>query len=150
MPSITTLLPKLTADFPTLNFAAGKESHWDPTTQTVYYLGGDVEQLLHELSHAVLGHAGYRRDVELVAMERDAWEKAREVAPTYGVTITDDAVQNHLDTYRDWLHDRSECPSCRATGRQTAGKAYHCDACGQDWQVNEARMCGLKRYKSSN
>jgi len=147
MPSINSLLPKLVADFPTIRFEAGSEFRFSPTEQTVYYLAKGAPLLLHELSHALLGHESYSKDIDLLKMERDAWVKAQEIAPTYGVTINDDTVQNHLDSYRDWLHDRSLCPSCGATGRQTSPKAYHCDACGQDWRVNEARLCGLKRYK---
>jgi hypothetical protein len=148
MPSTKTLLNKLTTDYPHFHFTESDDSYWDPSARTVFYTVDDPEQLLHELSHALLGHSGYTRDIELIGMERDAWEKARSLAPSYQVAINDDSVQDHLDTYRDWLHNRSTCPSCKATGRQTTKDTYHCDACGQDWRVNEARMCGLKRYKT--
>jgi hypothetical protein len=147
MPSINSLLPKLTTDFPAIQFAAGDEFRFSPREKTVYYPTDNAPLLLHELSHALLGHESYSRDIDLLRMERDAWEKARQLAPTYGVTIAEETVQDHLDSYRDWLHDRSTCPSCLATGRQTGTQSYHCDACGQDWRVNEARLCGLKRYK---
>jgi len=151
MPSITSLLAKLTTDYPAITFVQGDEFHWSPADNTVTYCvtkdGSASSQLLHELSHALLGHTDYSRDITLLKMERDAWEKAQEIAVPYGITITDEIIQNHLDTYRDWLHDRSTCPTCGATGLQSTKDTYRCVACTEQWRVNEAKTCELRRYK---
>src|SRR3546814_626438 len=133
MPSITSLLPQLTTDFPSVGFRAGHEFNWSHDDQFVYVIADEssepgLAQLFHELSHSLLGHSDYSRDINLLKMERDAWEKARDVAKEYGVAVYDEVVQNHLDTYREWLHSRSTCPDCTATGMQTGPKTYHCIA----------------------
>lgn len=110
----------------------------------------DAALLLHELAHAVLKHADYTRDIELIEMERDAWDHARTVlAPRYSVPIDDAIIEDSLDTYRDWLHARSTCPDCQAIGIQIKLHHYRCLACGAQWKVNDARICALRRYKLS-
>jgi len=79
-------------------------------------------------------------------MERQAWDYTIKLAPKYNVAISDDMVQLTLDSYRDWLHARSTCPNCKATGVQTEKYTYVCPACSRKWQVNEARTCALRRY----
>ena len=95
--------------------------------------------LIHELAHGLLEHADYARDVQLLNMERQAWEKALEIAQSYGETIDEDVIETHLDTYRDWLHQRSTCPVCQAVGLQIKKQAYTCPACSHEWRVNEAQ-----------
>lgn len=148
MPSTDSLLSKLSQDYPKVQFIAGTEFRFSPSEKAVYYLPDGPELLLHELSHSLLHHAYYIQDIDLLKMERDAWQKAQKIAPNYGLRIDEPMVQDHLDSYREWLHSRSTCPNCTATGHQTGTKTYHCDACGQDWRVNEARTCGLKRYRN--
>jgi len=149
MPSIRSLLPKLGVDYPTISFTAGTRFAWSPDQHTVYYDAADnnPELLLHELAHGILGHHDYSKDVELVAMETQAWDKALALAGTYAVTISDETVQDNLDTYREWLHARSTCPRCEATGYQSGTRTYSCVACTHTWRVNEARICALRRYK---
>lgn len=149
MLSITSLLPRLSADFPNIRFVASDDFRWSPSDSTVYYHSKSTElsQLFHELSHAILGHNDYSRDINLLKMERDAWEQARKLSRQYDLSVTDNTIQDHLDTYRRWLHDRSTCPNCTATGMQTSEKTYRCIACGADWRVNEAKTCRLRRYK---
>lgn len=152
MRSISSLIHKLKTDFPSLIFFETEHFSWSPSTGTVSYnprLAHAAPLLLHELSHALLGHREYQRDIELLGMETAAWEKAVELAETYSIRLTDAVVQEHLDTYRDWMHARSTCPACTATGYQTSRTAYACPACTHEWRVNEARLCGLKRYSIS-
>lgn len=81
-------------------------------------------------------------------MERDAWQYAKDtLGQTYDQAILDDTVEDALDSYRDWLHARSTCPACQATGIQTKKEEYKCLACRTKWRVNEARICALRRYK---
>ncbi|MBC7868964.1 hypothetical protein H7X69_02175 [Candidatus Saccharibacteria bacterium] len=147
MPSTASLIPQLKATYPQFAFKLAESFLWSPSKQTVYYTTDDADYgfLLHELSHGLLGHADYSRDIELIAMERDAWDKALEIAKDYTVTINDDLIQSTLDTYRDWLHARSTCPRCKAVGLQIKKQTYTCPACRHPWRVNEARICALRR-----
>lgn len=149
MPLMSSLLDKLRPDYPHLTFTAADRFYWSPSEQVIYYdpKSKKSEVLLHELSHSLLGHSDYTRDIELLTMERQAWDKAVSIAEKYGVEIGDDTVQDYLDTYREWLDARSTCPECQATGHEASKHLYKCIACGHSWRVNEARICGLKRYK---
>ena len=149
MPSMLSLISKLQKDFPTIKFETGKRFSWSPERDTVFYDETDADNLLlllHELSHGVLGHKSYQKDVQLLSMEATAWDKALELAKQYDVTPDQDAAQDNLDTYRDWLHARSTCPQCQATGFQKTKNTYECVACSHIWRVNEARLCALRRY----
>lgn len=144
------MISKLRADFPGFRFEPAKEFWWSAKKMTIYYdpkATDSIAYTLHELSHAILGHEGYKRDIELLKLERDAWEYARGTLGTeYHVVINETTVQNNLDTYRHWLHARSTCPDCETTGIQVQGALYRCLFCGAQWQVNEARLCALRRY----
>ena len=68
-------------------------------------------------------------DVERLKMEVQAWGKARELANHYNVEYDEELVQRELDTYRDWLHQKSRCPICGLTRFQTPDSQYHCPSC---------------------
>lgn len=148
MPSTASLIQRLKTDYPQFTFAAGADFLWSPSDHTVYYkqTSGSPAFLLHELSHGLLGHTDYTRDIELIAMERAAWDRALTLAGTYDLSIEDNLIENTLDSYRDWLHARSTCPECQAIGLQTKKQIYACPACGHSWRVNEARICALRRF----
>jgi len=151
MPSTLSLLPKLEQQYPQLLFTPGERFAWSPDAHTVFYDQADTQNtdlLLHELAHGLLEHHDYSKDIELVAMETEAWDKAVELAASYDATISDDTVQDNLDTYREWLHARSTCPKCDATGYQSGKSEYTCVACSHTWRVNEARICALRRYST--
>jgi hypothetical protein len=150
MHSTISLISQLKTDYPQFLFKKSDCFLWSPSENTIYYADQDKDYcifLLHELSHALLEHADYDHDIELVAMEREAWDKAIDLASTYQVVVDKKIVQSTLDTYRDWLHERSTCPNCNATGIQIEERTYRCIACSHEWQVNEARICALRRYK---
>ena len=139
------LAAKLEKDFPDFQFKYDNRAMWSPSEKTVHFTD-DVPTLLHELGHAILKHLDFQQDIELIHMERDAWEKARELANKYRLSITDNQIENSLDNYRDWLHQRSLCPECNQTGIQSAKNlSYYCINCGSHWTANDARSCGLKR-----
>jgi len=148
MPPINSLVNKLEQDYPDLHFETELEFRWSPEKQTIFYdpSTSDTAALLHEVAHALLNHTGYTKDIHLIELERDAWEYAQNhLAPTYGISIDDPIIQNHLDTYRNWLHSRSTCPNCGSTGVQSK-QGYKCLACETLWKVNDARSCALRRY----
>ncbi len=153
----TSLVKKLASTRPTtpsgktISFAQGDGFYWSPKSMTVFYDSthkNGQQLLMHELGHALLGHGSYSRDIELIGMERAAWEHALTLGAQYSVDINNDLIEEYLDSYRDWLHARSQCPSCSSTGIQTAPQAYQCLNCSSTWRVNNARTCGLKRYKT--
>jgi len=149
MLSTSSLVKLLAIEFPNISFITGGSFAWSPANNRITYIAhsSDTSSLLHELSHALLGHTSYRRDIELIGQERDAWSHASQLASKYEVTVAEETAQTALDTYRDWLHARSTCPACRATGVQTAQSAYACLACRAQWQVNSATTCALRRYQ---
>ncbi len=145
------LLARLRADFPDLIFQNAHDFYWSPINATVFYKqiisDDDRRTLLHELGHALLSHQNFTLDIDLIKMERDAWQYAQvHLAPTYEVSITDEHVEDALETYREWLHSRSRCPTCQMTGVQTGEKQYSCLGCSLRWKANDARRCSLRRY----
>jgi hypothetical protein len=153
MHSTLSLLTKLRSDYPQFTFNEASTFQWSPDTKTISVDSSSDDFAfftLHELGHALLDHQSYRRDIDLIKIERDAWHFAvHHLAEVYAVTIPEDDIQDNLDTYREWLHARSTCPSCKMTGLQTSESHYSCLACGCRWKSNEARSCALRRYSIS-
>lgn len=151
-PSTPSLLEHVAQDYSDITFTVHSNFEWAPSSKTIFYDPDDPlwkARLLHEIGHADLMHSTYGRDIQLIAHERDAWHHARTVlAPRYGITISGDTIEHDMDTYRDWMHARSICPACSATGLQTDDHEYTCVACRNVWRVNEARMCQLRRYQT--
>lgn len=145
------LIEQLQSAFPELTFAEGKQFCWSPETKEVYYVSGATGDkarwsILHETGHALLGHESYRADVELLRMEMAAWTQAREVAKKFDIEISEDHIQDCLDTYRDWLHKRSICPSCTTKSLQQGDFVhYRCHNCHTTWRVSASRFCRAYR-----
>ena len=147
-PPISWVVEQLLGKYPDLLLQAGDDFSWRPDTQTITYpTDGEAATLLHEVGHALLEHKEYARDIKLIGMETAAWEKARHIAKTLAISLDEDLIESHLDSYRDWLHARSRCISCGQTGVETSKRHYTCLACGSTWRVNDARQCQLKRYR---
>lgn len=140
----------LSIDYPQFKFESGKQDHWSPKTHTIIY---DPQQqidnlkagVMHELAHAILGHNTYHSDFELLKLESKAWELAAKIGPKYDVIIDDDHIQNCLDTYRDWLHSRSTCPTCGTHVLQNDPSHYRCFNCHSLWQVSSGRFARAYR-----
>lgn len=86
-------------------------------------------QLLHELGHALLQHYTFATDPERLKMECAAWAKARELCEMYSIYYDEEFVEVELDTYREWLHQKSRCPRCGLTRYQDQNGVYHCPEC---------------------
>ena len=146
--SMEKLIRKLSSDFPYINFVSGEGFCWSPQTKTVIY---NIESgrknanwtLLHEVAHAKLGHKTYSSDVQLLRIEVDAWQEACRLAKLYGINveINDDHIQNCLDSYRNWLHQRSTCPTCDNHCLQIDSSHYRCFNCHTIWKVTTSRFC---------
>lgn len=146
------VLRALKRDYPELEFRAAKRFKYR-APRSVYYehkcdeaqkgangaaerwleaeQNNEIMQLLHEVGHALLGHYDYALDVERVKMERAAWEKACELCEKYGVEYDGDFAEAELDSYREWLYQRSKCGRCGLTRYQRADGKYVCVYCGE-------------------
>ncbi|MDO8335730.1 MAG: hypothetical protein Q7T74_03035 [Candidatus Saccharibacteria bacterium] len=143
----------LKSDFPQINFTSGEYFKWSFDEKTIYFNPHDDDDgtyLLHELAHAILDHRDFDLDVELVRKESEAWDRTIvKLADKYEVDIDQNEAEMSLESYRHWLHQRSKCPDCGTNGLQSKNTHYKCIACGCSWRANDARICGLKRYRVS-
>lgn len=150
-----TAIETLRRRFPQLHFTAGDTFCWSPGTREVFYdtnrrLDTGVWSLLHETGHALLEHASYKADFELIRLEVAAWEKAKELAVELDTTIDEEHIQDCIDTYRDWLYRRSICPSCNNKCLQESELAqYYCFNCHETWHVTPSRFCRAYRAKQT-
>ncbi len=132
-------------DYPAFSIERGQEEHWSPKSNTITFNPAQTPErirfgILHELAHGLLGHTNYQSDFELLKMESEAWQLASEIGLKYGVSISDDHIQNCLDTYRDWLHRRSTSPKCGMHVLQEDSANYHCFNCQTSWKVSSGRF----------
>jgi hypothetical protein len=143
MASILSDLEKIA---PGITYKPGESYYWSPKPQTITYRSGDSGvagdwALLHETAHALLNHREYNSDLELLMLEVAAWEKAKNLGENLGVTIDEEHIQDCLDTYRDWLHQRSTCPRCSVVSMQISSQEYRCHNCKASWLVTASRFC---------
>jgi len=150
------LLEQIRADYPDVSFVESGHFSWHAGTKHVSFkrdseanLEHTAWSLLHELGHALLGHAIYRYDIELLQLEAAAWSQAHKLAKKYTLEIDEDYVQDCLDTYRDWLHMRATCPTCYARTLQATPSRYRCLNCQTEWSVTRSRLCRPYRLKKA-
>jgi hypothetical protein len=149
------LLASLKTDYPHISFSPGAMFFWSPETSSVTYAISSTQpdiatwSLLHEVSHGILGHKTYNSDFELMKLEVEAWSYARKLAKKYGLRIDQEHIEDCLDTYRDWLHGRSTCPTCSTVCIQKDPKTYQCFNCQSVWQVSSSRFCRPYRRKAT-
>jgi len=154
-PTLDELLTRIGSDYPELTFIESAHFSWHAGRKHVSFkkAGPSAQHnmwaLLHELGHALLGHAGYVHDIELVQLEVAAWEKARKLAEHYSLAIDEDYLQDCLDTYRDWLHLRATCPTCLGRSLQASERRYRCFNCQTEWQVSRSRLCRPYRLQTT-
>ncbi len=139
--------------YPSLHFRKGQKFYWSPDTNEIYYdpkatLPGGLWSLLHETGHALLQHAAYKTDYELLRLEIAAWEEAKRLCQKMRLSdIDEEHIQDCIDTYRDWLHHRSICPTCGNKSFQQSDLAqYRCFNCHTVWKVTPSRFC--RAYRS--
>jgi hypothetical protein len=144
--AIDTLIARLQAEFPALRFVPGKQFSWSPETGEIIYKAAArgrraAWSLLHETGHALLGHTSYEADFELLRLEMAAWERAKTLAHDLDIVIDDEHIEDCLDTYRDWLHKRSICPTCTTKSLQQGDFVhYRCFNCHTVWRVTASRF----------
>lgn len=144
---------------PSVNFQTAKAFYWSPATSTVHYIEDELQTengvwaFLHELAHAQLYHRNYESDLELLMLEVAAWQTAVRLGQAVNITIDPNHIEDCLDTYRDWLHQRSTCPACGIVSLQETPTLYKCFNCLSQWQVSTSRFCRpyrLSKYPIKN
>ncbi len=153
----TQLLSRLASLVPKISWQNSDEFCWSPKNQTVHYIKAELScevgiwSLLHEAGHAQAKHKNYNSDIDLLMIEVEAWESARLLAAQLKITIDPDHIEDCLDTYRDWLHQRSTCPACGVVSLQEDIKHYSCYNCHTKWSVGLSRFCrSYRRMNSGN
>ena len=124
-----TFLAKIRSDFPDIRFVEGSRFSFRPPKTVVVEPDGEALLLLHEIGHALIGIYDFKTEVGRLKIEVMAWEKARELAVAYGVEVDENLIESELDSYRDFLHQKSRCPACGLTRFQTPDGAFHCPRC---------------------
>ncbi len=148
------LINKLRFAFPHLKFVGGTQFYWSPESGEIFYNSRANSahaqwSLLHETGHALLGHTSYKADYELVRLEVAAWDRAKQLAAQFSLSIDEEHIQDCLDTYRDWLYKRSICPNCGTQSLQQGDYVhYRCFNCHKVWRVTASRFCrAYRRHK---
>jgi hypothetical protein len=148
------VLARVQSAYPQIRFAEGTDFMWSIKDQTVTYSTNvsDTDKftssLCHELSHGILGHADFKHDIELIKLERDAWDHATTIArDLFDLTIPTDHIEDCMNTYRDWLYQRSLCPTCKQCGLQQTKQQYSCIMCNSRWRVNVSRLCRVHKRR---
>jgi hypothetical protein len=139
-----------------ITLVAGDTFLWSPKDKVVQYQADRLKSkfgqwsLLHEIAHGRLNHHSYASDFELLQLEVDAWNEAKKLSRHLTIDIDPHYVEDCLDTYRDWLHQRSTCPTCGSVGLQHDAREYRCHNCLTTWHVSESRFCRPYRMKQAS
>ncbi len=145
------LLSKLQESYPEIKFVSGNDFIWSPKDNRVEYVNKSLPTdigkwaLIHEVAHADLKHISFEDDFSLLQLEIAAWRKAREIAKIYDMEIDSEHIEDCLDTYRDWLHNRSTCPKCGVVSLQGKNNTYTCFNCRTSWKVPNSQVCRVTR-----
>lgn len=138
MISVIQVVSKIKEDFPELTLSANENFYYCAKDSTIYYNPlSDNSQLLllHELAHYSLGHDSYKYDIDRLKMESDAWSYTKKnLSPKYEIEYNNLLAEEYLDSYRDWVYKKGECPTCNSTGYQDKDANYHCLECNNKWK----------------
>ncbi len=124
-------LETLKTSYPEFTFKPGRKFLFRPR-KSIFYIESDENfrlLLLHELAHALLGHFSFDKSLERLQIERDAWEKTRELCETHSIPFSEEFANSELDTYRDWVHQKTLCPSCGLTCLEVNSESLYCPFC---------------------
>ncbi len=142
---LVALLTQLKQDFPSITFTLGDTFKWSSANQQITYKDEPLGELalLHEVGHYLLNHQDFSSDIDLIEKELQAWSEAEKLAPNYHLKIDTNYVGVCLESYRNWLYQRSLCPNCAHANLQSRNFKFECFNCGYDWVAEslEAASC---------
>jgi hypothetical protein len=142
---------ELLEHFTDQTFVPGKYFMWSPNAHSITYdtrrmtTNNGRLALLHEIGHARLNHRIYKYDMELLRMEMEAWDIARDLAPKFGIKVNEQHIASTIASYDDWLTKRATCPDCNNFSLQRGRDSYGCFVCGAKWVVNWRKDRRVKR-----
>lgn len=144
------LLDGLKLSYPDIQFISTDYSSWSDSKQSIFYnkdSANATQDLLHEIGHMLCHHKSYSSDLSLLSKELEAWEKARDISKKLNISISENYINDCIDSYRSWIYNRSLCPKCSQTAIEMSGKRYKCINCHNTWQVSSAQES--RTYKKS-
>jgi hypothetical protein len=147
------LINDLSKLVPDVEIRPGDSFYWSPEKNLIVYneklanKPAGLWALFHEIAHATLNHTNYSSDLGLLRLEVEAWDEAKKLGKKFQSEIDEDHIQDCLDTYRDWLHRRSTCPTCEVICIQNTPTNYNCHNCQTNWAVSASRFCRPYRLK---
>lgn len=149
-------IEQIFAEFAHHEFMADSDFYFDAADDVIYYDASRLStnlgalSLLHEIAHAELAHFDFRTDLELFAMETQAWAKTRELAQRHGIACSDRYIRSCLNTYSRWIDQRSTCPTCDNFSLQTDSSTYQCFSCQARWRIQETANTSIRRVRLDN
>lgn len=151
MTKLNDVLVQLQNQDTSVKYIAGNEFKWSYKERTITYINNNeytsIWALIHESAHAQLNHNNYKTDQQLLTLEMQAWQRAKTIANSLDVKIDQDYIEDCLDTYRDWLHKRSTCPTCHIASTQNNVGTYKCFNCLCCWNVPVSPQCKIIKTK---
>ena len=117
--------------YPDFTFRPGHKFLFRPP-KSIRYLESDENfrmLLLHELAHALLHHFSFDRSLERLQIERDAWAKTRELCTLHSVPFDEELAEAELNTYRDWVHQKTLCKHCGLSCLEVSSESLYCPFC---------------------
>ena len=129
-------LEAIKESYPEFTFRPGRKFLFRPP-KSIYYLESDENfrfLLLHELSHALLGHFSFSRSLERLQIERDAWAKTRELCSLHSITFNEELAEIELNTYRDWVHQKTLCKHCGLSCLEVSSESLYCPFCQNEYK----------------
>jgi hypothetical protein len=142
---------EIIAAYPEQRFLPAGYFAYDASEDIVNYDPGLLRRnsgklaLLHEISHALLGHFHYRFDFELFAMEMDAWNMTRLLAIKHAVGVQESYINECMDSYDIWLTKRGTCPRCNQFNLQSKPNEFRCYRCLTRWKVSQDIQSSIRR-----
>ena len=142
---------EIIAAYPEQRFLPAGYFAYDASEDIVNYDPGLLRRnsgklaLLHEISHAMLGHFHYRFDFELFAMEMDAWNMTRTLAIKHAVGVQESYINECMDSYDIWLTKRGTCPRCNQFNLQSKPNEFRCYRCLTRWKVSQDIQSSIRR-----
>jgi hypothetical protein len=133
---------EIIAAYPQHRFLPASFFSYDAADEVINYLPEALTTnsgklaLLHEISHCELGHFHYISDLQLYAMEIDAWQLTYKLAKQFNITISQSYIDECLDSYNHWIEKRGTCPRCNNFCAQSSETEFECFNCSTRWRVN--------------